>query len=355
MSSRSGGGGAKKSKGGSKPSQNVDVFGEEELMEDDDLELLEENGIPEDGGEEGDDGEDGEMADEEVNEEEEEAPAITDPLGPDMSVRSFRGHGDSIYGVDVSGDGVWALSGSGDDTAMVWRVADCTGVATLPTGSETVSCVAFNTSGTLAATGCYDKLVRVYSMAAVVGGEVGGGGGGGGGGGAAAAAASPAPDGPPPLHTLEGPTGDINFLVWHPKGDVVLAGSGDCTVWMWSCMGKEAAFMQVLSGHGGSVGAGVFAKEGKVIVTGGDDGEVRVWAPKSGKCTKTWECGEAPVTSLAVSPMDESLVCATLQDGTLRVFNLESQREVFRANHNDPTDSAAVVGEEDVESTSVEA
>ena len=33
---------------------------------------------------------------------------------------------------------------------------------------------------------------------------------------------------------LEGPTGTIEWLHWHPKGDVILAGSDDFTAWLWN-------------------------------------------------------------------------------------------------------------------------
>ena len=35
------------------------------------------------------------------------------------------------------------------------------------------------------------------------------------------------------VETLEGPGEDIEFMSWHPKGNVLLAGSVDTTCWMW--------------------------------------------------------------------------------------------------------------------------
>jgi ribosome assembly protein SQT1 len=35
------------------------------------------------------------------------------------------------------------------------------------------------------------------------------------------------------VQSLEGPGEAINWIEWHPKGDVVLAGSEDYSVWMW--------------------------------------------------------------------------------------------------------------------------
>ena len=36
------------------------------------------------------------------------------------------------------------------------------------------------------------------------------------------------------VQTLEGPSEGIEWLDWHPKGNILLAGSEDFTVWMWN-------------------------------------------------------------------------------------------------------------------------
>ena len=43
-------------------------------------------------------------------------------------------------------------------------------------------------------------------------------------------------------HTLEGPGGGIEWLAWHPRGHIILAGSEDFTSWMWNA--DSGAFMQ---------------------------------------------------------------------------------------------------------------
>lgn len=45
------------------------------------------------------------------------------------------------------------------------------------------------------------------------------------------------------LQTLEGPSDSVEWLTWHPKGDVVLAGSEDFTMWMW--LAQSGQCMQV--------------------------------------------------------------------------------------------------------------
>ena len=45
------------------------------------------------------------------------------------------------------------------------------------------------------------------------------------------------------LQTLEGPGGSVDWVKWHPKGNVVLAGSEDFTMWMW--LAQTGSCMQV--------------------------------------------------------------------------------------------------------------
>ena len=84
------------------------------------------------------------------------------------------------------------------------------------------------------------------------------------------------------LRTLEGP-GDVEWLAWHPKGDVVLCGACDGTLWMW--LATSGACMRVFAGHDGAVLCGGFTCDGKKIVSGSADGSLaRVWNPRKGQC-----------------------------------------------------------------------
>ena len=44
-------------------------------------------------------------------------------------------------------------------------------------------------------------------------------------------------------HVLEGPDGAIEWLDWHPRGDLILAGSEDFTTWLWNA--QTGVFMAV--------------------------------------------------------------------------------------------------------------
>ncbi len=45
------------------------------------------------------------------------------------------------------------------------------------------------------------------------------------------------------VQTLEGPGEAVEWVRWHPKGNVALAGAADFTAWMW--LAQTGACMQV--------------------------------------------------------------------------------------------------------------
>jgi WD40 repeat protein len=135
-----------------------------------------------------------------------------------------------------------------------------------------------------------------------------------------------------PALTLDGPAEGIEWLSWHPSGQVLLAGCTDNSVWMWKIPSGE--FMQLFAGHAAVVSCGGFtiANGGKKIVSGSDDGSVRVWDPRSGSATvsfeavKTaqWDLDGVPVTCITFHPSDEAVILVGFADGSLRVCNINS-------------------------------
>jgi hypothetical protein len=284
----------------------------------------------------------GELADEMVHDEidggdeDDESAADLTPSGPDTSIARFTGHSDSVVCLAVSPDGLLACTGSVDDTAAIWRTRDGTLIASLA-HVETVAAVAFSASGKLLATGSFDGVVRVWLVPS--------------------ADAAPA-DSSTPVATLDGPGGDILFLAWHPLGDVLLAGSTDSTVWMWSVGEKSSSCMQVFAAGEGDAAAGAFTHDGKKVLVGSGDGSLRVFSPKTGACEhafsgRTWD---APITTIWQSGLDPALVAVASMDGVVRVVNLAAKKVVLSVDHNEADEGAVLPGdaEGDESTTSAE-
>jgi len=206
----------------------------------------------------------------------------------DMSQFTFTGHSDNVYcaAIHPSRPGV-VLTGGGDDRAFLWTYAlEPSGEGSFLKSSfelgghtDTVTCVGFNFDGSLALTGGYDGTIKIWDVST---GEM--------------------------KQQLEGPS-DIEWAQWHHKGNAVLGGSGDGTVWMW--LAHDGSCVQVFAGHEGGVQSGCFTRDGKTIVTGGEDGHVKVWAPKTGVCKHTFEAtkgGHEAMVTCMDSNADGSLV-----------------------------------------------
>ncbi len=88
--------------------------------------------------------------------------------------------------------------------------------------------------------------------------------------------------------------------------------------------------LQIFSGHDGPVSCGGFTLDGKFVFTGGEDGTVRVWLPKSGACKHVFEVHETMITC-----------CEGSQDGDLIISGLLSSSiamivydVAYEDNHN---------------------
>jgi WD40 repeat protein len=368
------------------------------------LDAVPEDGEAADGGAgRDDDDDDGEAADEEVEEielggdEGEDGEPVDDgngyenarkkePLGPDTSTARFEGHGDSVYCVAVSPTVPVAVSGGGDDVAYLWSTATGARIATLSGHTDSVVAAGFSCDGKLVATGSYDATVRVRCCAEATERRVVGGRGAGWMQGPTIVLAvapdhgsvltgcfdgciapvpltqthhnSPSSFSPIPtyccaraqvwdaatgelLHTLDGPGGEVEWLAWHPRGPVVLAGSADGTVWMWDVTRRALAnCMQVFAGHEEGVTAGGFDPSGKAVYTGSADGGVRAFNPKTAACMHSYRL-DAPVNALAFHPSpDKPLLAVGTQDGVAAVINTATSKVLVRVQHTPPEELA---------------
>lgn len=264
--------------------------------------------------------EDGHM--EEVGEEGEEG---REPL-VDMAAQTFEGHTGPIYAVAIHPlNPRCMLTGGGDDRAFFWEVpATATAAATVASSSssssipassvtelgnheESVNAVGFSSDGTLAATGAYSGKVLVWDTKTRA-----------------------------LLHTLEGPE-DVEWLDWHPKGNLLLAGSKDGTIWMWLAATGEC--VKVFTGHEDGVTVGKWTDDGKLIVSGSVDGSVRVWGPKLGVCKHVFNgygFHEGPITALASHPTDAGLLISGGMDGTARLMHAVNKRVLATMVHSEP-------------------
>lgn len=250
----------------------------------------------------------------------------------DMSKATMKSHSDAVYAVAcvVENNSLSILSGGGDDKAFLHKVStSASGSQQLHYNhTDTVSCVAFNTkyvssdltkTPRLAAVGSFDGTIVLYD-----------------------------PDTAEQKLKLEGPS-DVEWLCFHPKGgSVLLAGSGDGTVWMFHIPLNRC--LQVFVGHEQAVTSGCFSPDGKWALSASADGTLRIWAPKTGMSKHIFRLGDAGLTCLASNGgSDGMLVMAGSEDGSVHVCHIGTKKVVAMLRHFEVPLGSMVEDEEEME------
>lgn len=218
----------------------------------------------------------------------------------------FREHQDSIYCVATHPTNFEiAVTGGGDDVAYVWNIATGAMLFKLSGHTDTVIDIGFNFDGQYIATGGMDGLAKIWESAT---GNL--------------------------VSTLEGPD-EITWIDWHPRGNVLIAGAVDGSVYMWSLNGT---LMQVFAGHAAPVSAGGFTPDGKTIVSASEDSTLIIWDPKTAvaRFRISGEDGrfhQGMITSIAFHP-DSQLIATASADNTLKILHLENHKILTTFAHN---------------------
>jgi WD40 repeat protein len=242
--------------------------------------------------------------------------------------KTLSGHGGAVWSLAVAADGTTAYSGGQDKTIRVWNLREGKLLKTLGHPAE-VTALAIAPGGPTLVTGGGDGVVRWLESA----------------------------NGRERI-ALRGHTAAVRELALLPPstgGIRVVSVSEDGTGRIWTLpfasetktSGKtqqQASETKavVLSGHKGPVRGVALTPDGQAIITGGDDGTVRVWSTADGAPHETLAPGYAgEILALAVSP-DGQTILTGWGDKTARVL-ARSDGEVLQtlSGHNGPVRSVA--------------
>jgi len=168
----------------------------------------------------------------------------------------------------------------------------------------------------------------------------------------------------PTIELIEAHTADVNCIVFSPDGQTLVSGGEDGFIRWWnlgcwrvkpvqvSVMGGALAALVTLDQAAESnklvfqqkavpvaqnpkdrrgVRALAFASSGKVVVSGGADGNAHVWAPDGGKMIREIPSPTTIVRAVAVSPDGRTIAVvnnATVK--TIRIIDVESGKDLRR-------------------------
>lgn len=128
--------------------------------------------------------------------------------------------------------------------------------------------------------------------------------------------------------------GEVTSLAFSPKGGMLVSGSDDGTVRLWQLEETGVTlFGDILSGHTGKVNSVSFAPDGKTFASGGRDSKVRIWRigetgamfhgdPLAGHNDQVWSIAFAS---------DEKTLASGSSDKTIQLWRLDDDLGIWHS------------------------
>jgi WD40 repeat protein len=114
-----------------------------------------------------------------------------------------------------------------------------------------------------------------------------------------------------------GHTGEVNMLAVSPDSTLLASASQDHTVKLWDLTGSGHRVLD----HGVQVFAVCFSTDGRTVISGADDGVIRIWDASTGDQTGALAAHEGWVLGLTPSADNHTLVSVS-EDMTLAIWDL---------------------------------
>lgn len=139
-----------------------------------------------------------------------------------------------------------------------------------------------------------------------------------------------APEEAQPLAELElrltGHMGWVNSVAVGPDGTWAVSGSGrDHVISIWNLETGERRL--VLKGHADSVRSIAIMPDGRRILSGSEDGSVRIWDAADGRAGTFWKASDGWVLSVVPMPDGRRVISSGgVGDPTMKIWDIESQQ-----------------------------
>ncbi len=182
----------------------------------------------------------------------------------------LRGHGGPVRALAISPDGVNAISGSFDTSAIRWSLARNAAEQVMRFHDGAVNAAAFLKDGRIVTAGA-DAHIAIWTFG------------------------QQQPD-----KVLDGHTAPVAGLAVSPDGTLVASASWDHSVRLWSLSGGAP---RVLEGNTQNVNGVAFSPDGKNVLSAGYDATVRIW-PVTGAGGASYNV-PSPLNAVAVAPDGE--------------------------------------------------
>ncbi len=211
------------------------------------------------------------------------------------------GHTLGVNCIAFAPDGTWLASAGADNAIIIWQTSSGRQLRALTGHKVLVRSLAISADGRWLASGSNDRKIKIWEV-----------------------------DSGREVLSLEKHTGPIASLAFSPDGHWLASGSADKTVKIWDL--KTGVDVQTLTKHAAPLSALAFSRSGTALVSAAN-AEVIVWDTKSWRDKQTFRRGAGTVTALALGD-DASTIASAYSDGSVLLWRVGSDRELFVLKHN---------------------
>ena len=198
-----------------------------------------------------------------------------------------------------------------DNSARLFQV-DAVGApqqsAQLLGHTDSVASVSFSSHGGLVATGSYDGTIKLWSA---IGGETFG----------------------EEICTIDETSSDIESLMWHPDGLVLVCGCADGSIWVWDILptgDHTLKYMMNGHSHGSPVRSLHFlGKHSSELLSTSEEGVAIVWNLATGQVIHKTQPFAEPISSASVHP-NKPVYALGLENGWTYVMHAQSGKQLHK-------------------------
>ncbi len=124
---------------------------------------------------------------------------------------------------------------------------------------------------------------------------------------------------------LQGHKNSIRSLSFSPDGKILASGSDDKQIKLWNM--ETGAEIRTLSGHDRSVISVCFSADGKILASAGKDKKIKLWDVATGKEINTFTGHTDWINSMSFS-QDGKILVSGSKDNTIKLWNVETGKEI---------------------------
>ncbi|MEI2579562.1 WD40 repeat domain-containing protein [Scytonema sp. PRP1] len=217
-------------------------------------------------------------------------------------LRVLKGHTQSVYAVHFASDQQTLASSSNDTTIRIWDMSNGNCLSVLQGHTSGVRCMRFSPDGQLLASGCRDGSIRLWSNYL-------------------SHDRHPKPHSiNPSAKLLHGHADFVWDITFSPDGRLLVSGGRDGTLRLWNV--QDGQSIHVLEGHTHDVYGVAISADSQLLVSTGEDQTVRLWHLQSGRNLKTLRGYTGGVHSLSLSG-DGQLLASSGQNEMIQVWRLQ--------------------------------